>query len=229
MLKPLAPTVLTQRYDDAVKFAREAHDGQVRKSTGTPYISHLLTVSGKVIDVGGDEDEAIAALLHDTVEDVGVTFDEIQARFGLRVRELVDACTEPHKKPDWTGGTQLSWVSRKALFVAQVRNPEFPASAAKIIAADKLHNLGSLFKQLFQEGSVAWEALGGTPADQIEHHGKLKDALGPKLRSDDLERSLWKELATLVNDVEQLHERHQVLASLASPQSAKSPVEMTLF
>lgn len=94
---PAQPTtVLTQRYADAVAYASTLHADQVRKSTSIPYISHLLGVSSLVLAAGGDEDMAIAALLHDGPEDQGgqVVLDEIRERFGDRVAHIVEGCTD---------------------------------------------------------------------------------------------------------------------------------------
>ncbi len=87
-------------------FALAAHDGQLRKGTQIPYASHLLAVASIFIDYGGDEDEAIAALLHDCIEDCGVGPEEIRARFGDEVADIVVACSDslekdPNNKADW--------------------------------------------------------------------------------------------------------------------------------
>src|SRR3954470_10900241 len=97
--------ILTERFDDALVFARRLHAAQVRKGTAIPYVSHLLGVCSLVLEFGGGEDEAIAALLHDAVEDQGgaAMRAEIIARFGEAVAAIVDGCTDAETipKPPW--------------------------------------------------------------------------------------------------------------------------------
>jgi len=96
---------LSTRFEEALVFATQLHAGQTRKGTTIPYISHLLAVTAIVLEHGGDEDEAIAALLHDSIEDQGgaSTREEIRRRFGDRVVEIVDGCTDTDlmPKPRW--------------------------------------------------------------------------------------------------------------------------------
>jgi (p)ppGpp synthase/HD superfamily hydrolase len=93
--------MLTNRYDDAFRYARDLHDGQTRKGTAIPYISHLMTVSAIVLEHGGDEDQAIAALLHDAAEDQGgaATLAAIRERFGDAVAGIVSDCTDSWTEP----------------------------------------------------------------------------------------------------------------------------------
>jgi (p)ppGpp synthase/HD superfamily hydrolase len=89
-------TVLTDRFDRALLYATHVHEGQVRKGTSTPYVAHLLAVAATVLEYGGDEDLAIAALLHDSVEDQGgkARLDDIRNRFGEGVARIVEACSD---------------------------------------------------------------------------------------------------------------------------------------
>src|SRR5215813_7882770 len=91
-------TVLTDRFDRALVYATHVHGGQVRKGTSIPYVSHLLAVSATVLEYGGDEDLAIAALLHDSVEDQGgkVRLEDVRNRFGARVAHIVEMCSDSH-------------------------------------------------------------------------------------------------------------------------------------
>src|SRR5215208_488722 len=97
--------MLTRRFEEALTFATQLHSNQVRKGTNTPYIAHLLGVASIALENGADEDEAIAALLHDAIEDQGgaVTREEVRRRFGERVTEIVDGCTDAEvvPKPPW--------------------------------------------------------------------------------------------------------------------------------
>jgi len=90
------PTILTERFDRALLYATLIHGGQVRKGTSTPYIAHLLAVSATVLEYGGDEDLAIAALLHDSVEDQGgkARLEDVRNRFGERVAQVVANCSD---------------------------------------------------------------------------------------------------------------------------------------
>src|SRR4051794_37629048 len=110
------------RFDAAFLFARELHAGQKRKGTEIPYLAHLLAVSALVLEDGGDEDEAIAALLHDAVEDQGgrTTLERIREQFGTNVAAIVAACsdTDLHAKPPWR--------ERKSAYIQHLRDPEIP-------------------------------------------------------------------------------------------------------
>jgi len=98
---------LTRRYDEALAYAAELHRGQQRKGTGIPYLSHLLAASSLVCEAGGGEDEAIAGLLHDALEDQGhrTSFEEIAARFGGEVARIVRACSDTEEHPSRRGGS----------------------------------------------------------------------------------------------------------------------------
>ena len=113
------PTRLTPRFDAAVALARDLHDGQVRKGTETPYLSHLLAVASIVLEAGGSEDEAIAALLHDAAEDAGgrATLATIRERFGDEVAAIVDACTDTYEEP------KPDWSARKQAYLAHLEDP----------------------------------------------------------------------------------------------------------
>jgi (p)ppGpp synthase/HD superfamily hydrolase len=142
------------RFDEAVVYAAEAHREQKRKSTEIPYLGHLLGVASIVIDYGGDEDEAIAALLHDAPEDQGGQrrLDDIRARFGDRVAKIVEACSDsltedPARKADWP--------TRKRVYLDHlVENDD--ASVFLVSVADKLHNLRSMVADFAVVGETLW-------------------------------------------------------------------------
>src|SRR6266480_7081738 len=125
---------LTSRFEEAITFATQLHAKQLRKGTTIPYIAHLLAVTALVLENGGSEDEAIAALLHDAIEDQGgaATREEIRRRFGNMVVAIVDGCTDAEvvPKPPWRG--------RKEAYISHLRQA---SPAVRLIsAADKLHN-----------------------------------------------------------------------------------------
>jgi hypothetical protein len=137
--------VLTDRYADAVAYATQIHGGQVRKGTDTTYLCHLLGVSALVIEAGGSEDQAIAGLLHDAVEDAGgpARAEEIGERFGVDVRRMVLACSDSTDE-DWKRNTPY-WV-RKSAYLAELEVES--ADAVLVSIADKVHNCRAIVTDL---------------------------------------------------------------------------------
>src|SRR5664279_1795954 len=125
---------LSTRFDHALLFAAQVHRDQDRKKSGIPYISHLLGVASIVIEYGGDEEMAIAALLHDAVEDQGglARLREIRKKFGKRVAHIVDGCSDSYSEP------KAAWLERKREYIARVEG-ESP-EVRLVSAADKLSN-----------------------------------------------------------------------------------------
>ena len=111
---------LGERFAEAVAKAADWHEGQVRKGTNVPYISHLLIVAGIVVQAGGDEDEAIAALLHDAIEDAGATREEIEETFGERVAAIVWECTDATQEMK----SEIPWRARKEGYIARLEATE---------------------------------------------------------------------------------------------------------
>jgi GTP pyrophosphokinase len=146
---------LTQRFEEALIYALRLHAGQVRKGGGTPYFAHLISVAALVIEDGGDEDEAIAALLHDAIEDQGgaEVRDEIRQRFGERVAAIVDGCTDAETIP------KPPWRARKERYVASLADAS-PA-VIRVEAADKLHNARSILRDYRRLGESLWSRFSG--------------------------------------------------------------------
>jgi (p)ppGpp synthase/HD superfamily hydrolase len=146
---------LGHRFEEALVFATQLHAHQTRKSSQTPYIAHLLSVTGLVLDAGGDEDTAIAALLHDAVEDQGglETLKVIRARFGERVANIVDVCSDAYEIP------KPPWQKRKETYLKHLQ--EAPPDARLVSLADKLHNARSILRDLKKEGDRVWEKFNG--------------------------------------------------------------------
>lgn len=142
---------LTARYDAALRFAADAHRGQTRKNGDVPYISHLLRVSGLVLDYGGSEEAAIAALLHDAVEDCGgiATLEEIRALFGDEVAEIVQQTTDSTAS---NPKEKAPWRIRKEAYIARLVNVN--ESAALVCACDKVDNVTSLIRALNTCGNM---------------------------------------------------------------------------
>ncbi len=141
---------LSDRYDHALAWARHLHRDQVRKGAGTPYISHLLSVSAMVLEMDGDEDTAIAALLHDAVEDQDATFESIEHRFGPNVREIVELCTDSTDQP------KARWITRKVMYLSRLAEkaaePDRYSSYLRVALADKLHNARSTRADMWNDG-----------------------------------------------------------------------------
>lgn len=145
---------LTGRFEEAFGYAMELHGRQKRKGTQVPYMAHLLAVTALVIEDGGDEDQAIAALLHDAVEDQGgqATMDEIRRRFGDRVAHIVDGCTDTYQEP------KPPWRQRKEAYLAHL--PTASPEVRRVSLADKLHNSHSILSDLLL-GECVWERFRG--------------------------------------------------------------------
>jgi (p)ppGpp synthase/HD superfamily hydrolase len=148
-------TKLTERFEMALVYATRLHARQIRKVNGVPYISHLLSVTALVLEDGGDEDEAIAALLHDAVEDQGgrTTREEVLRQFGERVVAIVDGCTE------FDSEIKPPWRERKQRYLEQLHRGS--PSVRRVALADKLHNARSLLKDYRQQGDGMWSAFTG--------------------------------------------------------------------
>lgn len=162
---------LTSRFDDALQFASELHRKQTRKGSPVPYISHLLIVAGTVLDDGGTEDEAIAALLHDAVEDQGgkAVAERIRERFGDRVAEVVLACSDADTMP------KPPWRERKDAYIAHLSDAD--ESTRRVAAADKLHNVRSTLRDYADLGDELWDRFNGGKEGTLWFYRAMVDAL----------------------------------------------------
>lgn len=144
-------TILTRRFSDAVDYARIAHAAQVRKGTDISYIHHLLGVASLVIEFGGNEDQAIAGLLHDTVEDCGAVHEAmIRAQFGDAVADIVMGCTDgtAEGKASHADGEakRHDWTARKLAYLVHLKSAS--ARTLLVSACDKLHNARAVVQDL---------------------------------------------------------------------------------
>jgi (p)ppGpp synthase/HD superfamily hydrolase len=164
------PLILTTKFDEALAFAVELHRKQPRKGTGVPYVSHLLSVAALVLEHGGTEEQAIAALLHDAVEDQGgrPTAEAIRARFGDVVADIVDGCTDTDVSP------KPPWRARKEAYIARVRQE--PAHVRLVSAADKLHNARTMVTDLRIHGPVLWSRFNASRDETLWYLGALVEA-----------------------------------------------------
>jgi len=186
----------TSRFRDALVFAAELHADQQRKGGTVPYLAHLLAVASLALEQGADEDEAIAALLHDAVEDQGglPTLERIRERFGDRVSGIVSGCTDavetdPRQKPPWR--------QRKEAYLAHLATAS--ASVRLVSAADKVHNARSLLADYRQAGEAIWSRFNGGRDGSLWYYRALVRAYqagGPANLAAELDRVVT-ELETL--------------------------------
>lgn len=155
MVEITAKPKLSIRFEQALVYATQIHAKQIRKCSNIPYISHLLSVTALVLEDGGDEDEAIAALLHDAVEDMGgkEIRTAILEKFGEKVINIIDSCTESYTYP------KPPWRERKLQYIKQIRLGS--PSVLRVSMADKLHNARSILTDWYREGDIIWQKLNG--------------------------------------------------------------------
>jgi len=161
--------LLSHRFEDALAYAAHLHSNQERKASGVPYIAHLMGVTSLVLDYGGDEDEAIAALLHDAVEDQGgqTVREETARRYGERVAAIVDDCSDTDVMP------KPPWRARKEAYLSHL--PAVSASARLVSAADKLHNVRSILLDYRQVGETVWQRFNGGKAGTLWYYRALTE------------------------------------------------------
>ena len=178
---------LTNRFSSAVNLALDLHRTQKRKLSGTPYAAHLLRVAGTVLEHGADEDTAIAAVLHDAVEDQGgpKAREIICSQFGDRVASIVDECSDTDETP------KPPWRERKERYLAHLATASPPAQL--ISAADKLDNVRSLTSSYRQSGETVWQHFRGERDGTLWYFRSVRDILeqtGPKTLADELSRAV---------------------------------------
>ena len=141
---------LSPKFALALQFANEIHGTQVRKGAGAPYISHLMAVCALVLEYGGEEPQAIAALLHDSAEDCGgrPMLETVRVIFGDDVANIVESCTDTFDDP------KPDWRPRKEAYLAAMAQE--PASTKLVACADKLHNIGHTLRDIEIEGVPNW-------------------------------------------------------------------------
>ena len=179
--------LLTERFDDALAYASRIHRMQKRKGSEIPYVSHLLGVAAIAIENGCDEEQAIAALLHDAVEDQGglERLEDIRRRFGERVARIVDHCTDSHTEP------KPAWRARKEAYIASVEAK--PADSLAVSIADKTHNASAINTDIRAVGEAVWERFTGGKEGSLWYYRALADTFArllPGLASDRFEREV---------------------------------------
>ena len=141
---------LSRHFEKALTYATRIHGGQLRKKTKIPYIAHIIGVAAIAMEYGANETEAIAALLHDAVEDCGGAkrLRDIERKFGKKVAQIVDGCTDTDRTP------KPPWLERKKAYVAHVRHAPMPTKL--VSASDKLHNIRAILMDYRKEGESLW-------------------------------------------------------------------------
>ena len=184
---------LTKRFEDALVYATELHSGQNRKRSQVPYIAHLLGVTSLVLEDGGDEDEAIAALLHDAVEDQGGlrTLEAIRERYGEHVATIVSACTDSFTEP------KPPWRERKESYIEILRRAD--SSVQRVSLADKVYNARTTLRDVRREGQSAWSKFKQGKEGALWYYQAIIEALDSRTDS-----YLLMELKEIVSELEQV-------------------------
>jgi (p)ppGpp synthase/HD superfamily hydrolase len=167
--RSLKPPHLGPRLQRAFRYAAEKHSGQTRKQTAVPYLSHLMAVASLVLEAGGDEDLAIAGLLHDVVEDCGgmPRLREIRREFGPRVAKIVEGCTDTFVDP------KPDWVERKKGYLREVKHAD--VETRLVSASDKLHNVRTILADYRQHGEDIWKRFSGKKDGTLWYYRALSD------------------------------------------------------
>jgi (p)ppGpp synthase/HD superfamily hydrolase len=187
------PPKLGSRLQRAFRYAAEKHDGQTRKATAVPYLSHLMAVASLVLEAGGDEDMAIAALLHDVVEDCGgmPRLREIRRQFGARVAKIVEGCTDSFTEP------KPAWIERKKDYLREAKHAD--CETRLVSASDKLHNVRTILADYRNDGEKIWTRFNGKKEGTLWYYRALSDeyqSCGPN--------RITRELETAVRALERL-------------------------
>lgn len=193
--KSAAKPFLTQRFEEALLFATRLHAKQIRKGgDNIPYVSHLLGVTSIVLENGGTEDEAIAAMLHDAVEDQGgeATRQIIRAMFGENVTRIVDECTDTDVSP------KPPWCERKEAYIRHVGT--ISPSGLLVSMSDKLYNLRSIKDDYAVVGDAVWDRFAGGKEGSLWYYETLIKAYEKRSPSHSLVGQLkrtWNEFSAL--------------------------------
>ena len=164
-----SPPKLGPRLQRAFRYAAEKHAGQTRKQTAVAYLSHLMAVASLVLEAGGDEDMAIAALLHDVVEDCGgmPRLREIRKQFGPRVAKIVEGCTDSFVEP------KREWAQRKKDYLRELKHADIETRL--VSASDKLHNVRTILADYRLHGEDVWKRFSGKKEGTLWYYRALSD------------------------------------------------------
>ncbi len=185
---------LTPRFEQALNYTCIVHGGHTRKGTSIPYVAHLLAVASLALENGADEDTAIAALLHDAVEDAGGQdrADDIRVRFGDRVVEIVLGCTDADVIP------KPPWQERKEAYIQHLA--EASPETLLVSCCDKLHNSRSIVSDLRAIGGDLWSRFKGGKDGTLWYYRALVDAFN----RHNAPAGIVDELDRVVSEMEQI-------------------------
>ena len=191
--------ILSERFDVALVFACQWHRNQRRKGKDVPFISHLLGVAAIVLEFNGDEDQAIAALLHDAIEDQGgiETGRAIRAKFGDRVADIVESCTDSFQDP------RPPWRERKENYLTHLKQVD--RAALLVSAADKLYNVSTIVKDYRSQQDQVWDRFTASKPEVLWYYRSLVEAFRA---CSDHPVLLVNELDRVVTELESLAEKH---------------------
>jgi (p)ppGpp synthase/HD superfamily hydrolase len=191
--------LLTSRFQQAFAMASQTHARQLRKGTSVPYLAHLMSVAALVLEYGGDEDAAIAALLHDAVEDSAdgaAVATAIRGQFGDHVADVVLACSDAVAVP---GQPKAPWRERKAGYIARLADEHDP-TVLLVSACDKLHNARTIVADLRATGSAIWQRFSQKdPAAQLWNYRSLAATYAGQIPA-----GLADELSRVIDQMESL-------------------------
>jgi (p)ppGpp synthase/HD superfamily hydrolase len=191
---------LSRQFEKALIYATRIHGGQLRKKTRIPYIAHILGVAAIAMEYGATETEAIAALLHDAVEDCGGAkrLRDIERKFGKEVARIVKGCTDTDQTP------KPPWLERKKAYIAHVRHAPMPTKL--VSASDKLHNVRAILMDNRKEGDALWTRFNAGKQGALWYYRALVNAFsGRRIQPlvQELDRTLT-ELEALSNNEAQV-------------------------
>jgi (p)ppGpp synthase/HD superfamily hydrolase len=180
-------------FSRALAYAARIHATQLRKGTRIPYVSHLIAVAGLVLENGGGEDEAIAALLHDAAEDCGgrKRLAQIERKFGQKVARIVDGCTDTYEDP------KPPWRPRKEAYLLHL--PQASPSVRLVATADKLHNARCVLADYRTKGEELWKRFNAPKEELLWYHRAVTETLKKAGMSP-----LVEELDRVVGELERL-------------------------
>ncbi len=199
MAEQVKPIPLTPRFADALVYAERVHAGQIRKGTSIPYIAHPLGVASIALEHGANEDEAIAALLHDAIEDSRdplLVKEDIRCRFGAAVAAIVEGCSDSESQP------KPPWRERKERYLAHLREASPPICL--VSASDKVYNARAILGDYREIGEALWERFTAKKDGTLWYYRRLVEVFletGPRRLAEELER--------VVTEIEQRAGRRQ--------------------
>jgi (p)ppGpp synthase/HD superfamily hydrolase len=184
---------LSTKFRKALSYAFDLHADQIKKASGVPYVGHLLSVAGTVLEHSGTETQAIAALLHDAAEDQGgrKTLNKIEKKFGREVAEIVEDCTDTFESP------KPPWMERKRTYLRHLS--QFSDQVLLVAAADKLDNCRRTLTNLRAVGKDVWKTVSGG-RERLWYYRTVVEALRPRLTR--LAPRLFDELEMAVDELE---------------------------